>query len=232
MTAPAREICDASIGAYAAVLIQDYAAGLDYLDLAEHMFADTSIGGVLLTDLDGPEIDDVQRRILDAAHSAEIALSWPDEQQPAEAAGGEQAQDGAAGRLLAWLNFSQQNRPGYDHLRDVSYTKAPICDDDLGIVLAERDALAARVAELEAEREADTRAVAALLHAQADGAGMAECKHVFADLRARFANRIAALDDGADDEGDVPCVWCHCDGCDECTGIHGVVCGCRNPVQR
>jgi len=91
-TPDAREISDASIRAYAAVLIQDYAADLDYLDLAEHMAIEDSIGGVLLTDLDGPEIDDLQRRILDAAHSAEIASSWPDEQQPAEATGGEQAQ--------------------------------------------------------------------------------------------------------------------------------------------
>jgi len=32
--------------------------------------------------------------------------------------------------------------------------------------------------------------------------------------------------------GDVPCLWCHCDGCDECAGEGGVVCGCRNTVQR
>ena len=44
------------------------------------------------------------------------------------------------------------------------------------------------------ERDCDVRAVAALLAAQADGASMAECKHAFGDLRARFADRIAELD--------------------------------------
>lgn len=73
-----RDISDASIRAYAAVLIQDYAASLDYLDLAEHMADEDHIGGVHLADLDGPEIDDLQRRILNAAHTAEIATSWPD----------------------------------------------------------------------------------------------------------------------------------------------------------
>lgn len=48
-----------------------------------------------------------------------------------------------------------------------------------------------------------------------------------ADLAARDGREA-----GADDVGDVPCFWCHCDGCNECTGIHGVVCGCKNPVQR
>lgn len=44
------------------------------------------------------------------------------------------------------------------------------------------------------ERDGDVRAVAALLAAQAAGASMAECKHAFGDLRARFADRIAELD--------------------------------------
>ena len=44
------------------------------------------------------------------------------------------------------------------------------------------------------EQDADVQAVAALLAAQADGASMAECKHAFASLRDRFADRIAALD--------------------------------------
>lgn len=79
----AHEISDAAIRAYAAVLIQDYAAGLDYLDLAEHLAGEDSIGGVLIADLDGPEIDDMLRRILSAAHTAEIASSWPDGRQDA-----------------------------------------------------------------------------------------------------------------------------------------------------
>lgn len=60
---------DAAICAYAAELIRAYAAGLDYLDLAEHMAYDDTIGDVRIADLDGPEIDDMQRRILDAAHA-------------------------------------------------------------------------------------------------------------------------------------------------------------------
>jgi len=148
----------------------------------------------------------------------ETVASWPDEQQPAEATGGEQVQDGAAGRMRAWLEFSQQNRPGYDHLRDVSYTKAPICDDDLRAVLdnrevwrnlarsrgTERNALAARVAELEGERnvlaalllaepderEADARAVAEVAAAEDDEA----LDRAISNLIARFADRIAALE--------------------------------------
>lgn len=66
-------------------------------------------------------------------------LSWPDEQQPAEATGGDQAQDGAAGRVEALL----KREPGI-LMHDE--------EADLRAVLAERDALAARVAELESER--------------------------------------------------------------------------------
>lgn len=65
MTAPT----DEAIRAYAADLIRAYAAGLDYLDLAEHMADNDTIGDVPIADLDGPEIDDMQRRILDAAHA-------------------------------------------------------------------------------------------------------------------------------------------------------------------
>lgn len=65
MTAPT----DAAIRTYVVDLIRAYAAGLDYLDLAEHMANDDTIDGVHIADLDGPEIDDLQRRILDAAHA-------------------------------------------------------------------------------------------------------------------------------------------------------------------
>jgi chorismate mutase len=79
------------------------------------------------------------------------AITWWNERVAAE-----QQQDGAAGRLLAWLDFSQQNRPGYDHLRDVSYTKAPVCDADLRAVLAERTALAEQLAAATARAESAT----------------------------------------------------------------------------
>lgn len=46
--------------------------------------------------------------------------------------------DTAADRLQAWLNFSQQNRPGYDHMADISYGGAPVCDADLAAVLEDR----------------------------------------------------------------------------------------------
>jgi hypothetical protein len=67
----------------------------------------------------------------------------------------------------------------------------------------ERDALAARVAELESDcdafavlNEADVRAVAALLNAEHwDVIGTAKASTA---LRARFVDRIAALEDDAD----------------------------------
>ena len=149
----------------------------------------------------------------------------PDEQQPAEAAGDEQAQDGAAGRDEAAEKAEERYRNtrthvlvalsehcSFPHVGAAADAVTALVKPQLEAVyaaglrtLAERNALAARVAELEAHLaqllrvdreadEADTRAVAALLHAQADGAGMAECKHVFAELRTRFADRIAALD--------------------------------------
>jgi len=128
--------------------------------------------------------------------TAALSLSWPDEQQPAETTGGEQAQDGAAGRVMA------------DLLSDGNPDLTRYEKTQLRAVLAERNALAARVAELEAHPvllvradreadEADVQAVAALLAAQADGASMAECKHAFTELRARFADRIEALDAAA-----------------------------------
>jgi len=38
--------------------------------------------------------------------------------------------------------------------------------------------------------------------------------------------------DDQDDTEDVPCCWCHCDGCDGAARHRCNVCGCRNPVQR
>jgi hypothetical protein len=71
------EITNDAINAYAVKVIRDQATGLDYLDLAEHMFDDTVIGGVKLAELDGPDIDDVQRRVLDQVHLARLAVGWP-----------------------------------------------------------------------------------------------------------------------------------------------------------
>jgi hypothetical protein len=182
--------------------------------------------------------------IREAIRTAQITASWLDEQQPAETTGGEQAQDGAVGRLESWLAVP-------------NHFGAQI-EADLRAVLADRDALAARVAELEGEREAlldgnqrlqtmneglrqmaiqareaanswqqatidlysgreephpsdcpcgqqeasdadaDVRAVSELLDAKAAGKDMAECKYAFTELRARFADRIAALDSGTD----------------------------------
>lgn len=65
MTAPT----DDAIRAYAASLIRAYAAGFDYLDLAERMFDDDTIGDTRIADLAGPDIDDLQKRILDAVHA-------------------------------------------------------------------------------------------------------------------------------------------------------------------
>jgi hypothetical protein len=44
-------------------------------------------------------------------------------------------------RLRAWRTFSSQNRPGYDHMRDVSYDKAPVCDADVDAALDELEQL-------------------------------------------------------------------------------------------
>lgn len=77
-------IPEAAIRAVAADLIRAYAAELDHLALAEHLASEDTIGGVLIADLDGPDIDDMLRRILDAAHSATITVSWPAEQPTAE----------------------------------------------------------------------------------------------------------------------------------------------------
>ena len=99
------------------------------------------------------------------------------EQQPAEATGGEQAQGGAAGRIQA--------------LMDIYYSK-DINPADLRAVLAERATLAARVAELEGEREADTRAVADWSGRMTAGR-IAEAVEAGRVLESRFADRIAAL---------------------------------------
>lgn len=62
-------------------------------------------------------------------------------------------------RLRAWRAFAGQNRPGYDHMRDVSYDKAPVCDADLDAALDELERLRAEVAMLhEAQIDMQTSA--------------------------------------------------------------------------
>ncbi len=56
-----------------------------------------------------------------------------------------------AARLEAWLDFAAINRPGYDHMRDISYTGTPVCDADLRAVLAELEQLRDERAETRVE---------------------------------------------------------------------------------
>jgi len=83
---------------------------------------------------------------------AEDAVAELKRQQPAEATGGEQAQDGAAADVVAFLDAWEADRGFGNTIRggngDIPYLFA----SDLRAVLAERDALAARVAGLESER--------------------------------------------------------------------------------
>ena len=107
------------------------------------------------------------------------AITWWNERVEAE-----QVQDGAAGRVEAWVNRIAAHASDETDTRRIA---------DFRAVLAERNALASRVAELTAEREPDARAVNCLLRlVEADPAfsyGPAATA-----LRARFADRIAALD--------------------------------------
>lgn len=52
-------------------------------------------------------------------------------------------------RLRAWRTFASKNRPGYDHMRDISYESAPVRDADVDALLAEVEQLRA---DLEAAR--------------------------------------------------------------------------------
>lgn len=90
------------------------------------------------------------------------------------------------------LNEIDRGRAEVERLRGVE-TKLRGHLDAIGV--AHRESVTARRAldtMREAEQEADVRVVAALLEAQQDGASMDECKHAFAELRARFADRIEA----------------------------------------
>jgi chromosome segregation ATPase len=91
--------------------------------------------------------------------------------------------------VRAW----KQEHDGADELqreRDTARSEVARAWEDLTGVREERDGAAARVAELESEREADTRAVAALRDAlRAGGRGWSETDA----LTVRFADRIDDL---------------------------------------
>jgi len=78
--------------------------------------------------------------------------------------------------------------------RDIARSEVARAWEDLTTVREERDALAARVAELEAEREADTWAVARCQRAKAGP----DAVPAMLALDARFADRIEALDASVD----------------------------------
>jgi hypothetical protein len=126
-----------------------------------------------------------------------------DEQQPADVVTAEQQQDGAAEDLRTFLAALP---PRIDIVAD--WTRGGVRNvltaEALRAVLAERDALAARVAELESEREADVRAVAAFQ--AASGQGINEIATAGWALVERFADRVAALaaqdEQQADDHDD------------------------------
>ena len=103
--------------------------------------------------------------IREAIRTAQITVSWPDEQQPAEATGGEQVQDGAAGRAPGLLCRTTGVHDGVRHYCTLNTAPHKVHQDgtsghvwtdsaeEFEGVLAERAVLAARVAELEGERD-------------------------------------------------------------------------------
>ncbi len=111
----------------------------------------------------------------------------------------------AADRVRAWI-VALREATGQDHF-EVRYFAGSECRCGevlpcptlaalnqniaaLEVVLDEREPLAARVAELEAERDADVRAVAAVVRARA---GYEEGRAI-SNLAGRFNGRIAELD--------------------------------------
>lgn len=114
----------------------------------------------------------------------------------------ERQQDGAveAARRFAdaWRGahvFVRETRDGTLLIECPANRSVRLTEPQLRAVLAERTALAARVAELEAEREADTRAVAEACSDLGNDEGPRGIRQMYA----RFADRIAPL--GADTDG-------------------------------
>lgn len=118
---------------------------------------------------------------------ATVAASWPDEQP-----------DGAAGRVEAWLD-NRIHSTFYGPVAPEAICSYPIDGDgcsivyvltesDLRAVLAERNALAGKVAELESKWNAAARTAVVYMHNRAEGGAAS------AELHALFADRIAALD--------------------------------------
>jgi hypothetical protein len=99
----------------------------------------------------------------------------------------DQQQDGAVRREAVQARYDNYVAR-HEHI-GFACCSAHASADDVPALLAERTALAARVAELEGEREADTRAVAAVVSAR-----NRQLDSALRMLRARFADRIAALD--------------------------------------
>jgi hypothetical protein len=119
---------------------------------------------------------------------ATITVEWPDEQQPADVVTAEQQQDGAAEELRTFLAALP---PRIDIVAD--WTRGGVRNvltaEALRAVLAERTALAARVAKLTVERTEDARTVDAVAAAEDDEL----LDRAISNLIARFADRIEAL---------------------------------------
>jgi hypothetical protein len=84
-----------------------------------------------------------------------VTVSWPDEQQPADVVTAEQQQDGAAEDVAAFLDIWEAEH-GSGSIRGGNADVPYLFSSDLRAVLAERTALAARVVELESERDTCT----------------------------------------------------------------------------
>jgi maltooligosyltrehalose synthase len=138
---------------------------------------DSAVEAALLASTSAPvlgrEFDDQARATIVEYDRLAAALSWPAKQQ----------QDGAAPEMPPVIAMSMRHL-----LASLNVWRVQACRNS-----AERDALAARVAELEAEQpqdDGDVRAVAALAAADDDE----QLDRSVSELIARFADRIAALE--------------------------------------
>lgn len=193
------DIDDSTIREQARNIILDHAKDIEYLSIGE-MIGDLD----QFSGLPEEEFDRAQGRIDKMIRNAVVTVSWPGEQQLADTVSGEQ-QDGAAGdkgsvraaSLLAFLDLHRERR-GHDVIASLAVgdgRTVELTQVQLRAVLAERDALAARVAELEGEREADARAVAELVKlgdVSFQGAWLTDWEDAKGALAARFADRITA----------------------------------------